>query len=207
VSESRCLVIDNQPVVRLGVRHLLDGRFEVEETGSGEDALQLLTDVGDFDVAIVDMRVRGGTDPGSLSGAHTIRALLKAQPGLAIVAMGERPERHIAKEAIAAGATAYVAKSSEPGHLSRAVEAASEAETYIDPATPMGRRGGGRTLTKRQREILQMFADGHSTAKVAKRLGLSGETIKTHVKQILTRLEARDRAHAVAKGLRNSLID
>jgi DNA-binding CsgD family transcriptional regulator len=52
-----------------------------------------------------------------------------------------------------------------------------------------------------------MFADGQSTARVAKRLGLSGETVKTHTKQMLTRLEARDRAHAVAIGLRNSLID
>lgn len=207
MSETRCLVIDDQPLVRLGLRHLLNGGYEVEETGNGEDALQLLTDVGDFDIAIVDMRVQGGGNPGSLSGAGTIRALLKAQPGLGIVALGDRPERHLAREAIAAGATAYVAKSSAPGHLSRAVEAASEAETFIDPATPTGRRGGGRTLTKRQREILQMFADGQSTARVAKRLGLSGETIKTHVKQILTRLEARDRAHAVAIGLRNSLID
>jgi DNA-binding NarL/FixJ family response regulator len=207
VSETRCLVIDDQPVVRLGLRHLLDDGYEVEETGNGEDALQMLTDVGDFDVAIVDMRVRTDESRRSLSGAGTIRALLKAQPGLGIVALGERPERHLAKEAIAAGAAAYVAKSSEPGHLSRAVEAATEAETFIDPATPAGRRGGGRTLTKRQREILQMFADGQSTARVAKRLGLSGETVKTHTKQILTRLEARDRAHAVAIGLRNSLID
>jgi DNA-binding NarL/FixJ family response regulator len=207
VSETRCLVIDDQPVVRAGLRLLLDERYEVEETGNGEDALQLLTDVGDFDVAIVDMRVRRDDARGSLSGAGTIRALLKAQPGLGIVALGERPERHLAKEAIAAGAAAYVAKSSDPGHLSRAVDAATESETFIDPATPTGRRGGGRTLTKRQREILQMFADGQSTARVAKRLGLSGETVKTHTKQILTRLEARDRAHAVAIGLRNSLID
>jgi DNA-binding NarL/FixJ family response regulator len=207
VSETRCLVIDDQPVVRLGLRHLLRERYEVEETGNGEDALQMLTDVGDFDVAIVDMRVRGDDRGGSLSGAGTIRALLKAQPGLGIVALGERPERHLAKEAIAAGAAAYVAKSSAQEHLSRAVEAASEAETFIDPATPTGRRGGSRSLTKRQREILQMFANGQSTAKVAKRLGLSGETVKTHTKQILTRLEARDRAHAVAIALRGSLID
>jgi DNA-binding NarL/FixJ family response regulator len=207
VSETRCLVIDDQPVVRLGLRHLLHERYEVEETGNGEDALQLLTDVGDFDVAIVDMRVRGQNSRSALSGASTIRALLKAQPGLGIVALGDRPERHLAKEAIAAGAAAYVAKSSAEEHLSRAVEAASEAETFIDPATPTGRRGGARALTKRQREILQMFADGQSTARVAKRLGLSGETVKTHTKQILTRLEARDRAHAVAIGLRNALID
>jgi DNA-binding NarL/FixJ family response regulator len=185
---------------------LLDNGWDVEEAGSGEDGLQLLTDIGDFDIAVVDMRVTTDSAPGSLSGAATIRALAKAQPGLGIVGLGERPERHIAREAIAAGASAYVARSSPTEELSRAVDAAASSEQFIDPATPTA-RGGKRALTKRQREILQLFADGHSTARVAKRLGLSSETVKTHTKQILSRLEARDRAHAVAIGLRNYLID
>ena len=193
--------------MRLGLRRLLDNGYDIEETVSAEDALQLLTDVGDFDIAIVDMRMPANTAPGSLSGAATIRALAKADPGLGIVGLGDRPERHIAREALAAGATAYVARSSSPRDLTRAVEAAAESEQFVDPATPAGRRGGGRALTKRQREILQLFANGDSTARAAKKLGLSGETVKTHTKQILVRLEARDRAHAVAIGLRSSLID
>jgi len=200
------LVIEDQPIVRLGIRGLLDDRYEVEEADTGKDALQLLTDVGDFDIAIVDMRVPTNSAPGSLSGAATIRALAKAQPRLGIVALGDRPERHMAREAIAAGATAFVARSSPADELSRAVEAAAAAEQFVDPATSTG-RGGGRALTKRQREILQLIANGDNTARVAKRLGLSGETVKTHTSQILARLEARDRAHAVAIGLRNSLID
>jgi DNA-binding NarL/FixJ family response regulator len=201
------LVIDNQPVVRLGLRRLLDERYSVEEAPSGGDALQLVTDVGPFDIAIVDIRVSADSAPGSLSGAGTIRALVKAQPGLGIVAMGDRPERHIAREALAAGAMAYVARCAPAEDLRKAIAAAAASEQFLDPAVPTGRRGGGRALTKRQREILQLFAHGHSTARVAKRLGLSGETVKTHTKQILSRLEARDRAHAVAIGLRNSLID
>jgi DNA-binding NarL/FixJ family response regulator len=201
------LVIADQPVVRLGLTCLLDNGWDVEEAGTGEDGLQLLTDVGDFDIAIVDMRVTADHAPGSLSGAATIRALSKANPGLGIVGLGERPERHIAREAIAAGASAYVARSSPSEEISKAIDAAATSEQFIDPATPTGRRGGGRALTKRQREILQLFANGHSTARVAKRLGLSSETVKTHTKQILSRLEARDRAHAVAIGLRNYLID
>ena len=193
--------------MRLGLCRLLDGGYEIEEAWSGEDALQLLTDVGDFDIAVVDMRIPATTAPGSLSGAATIRALAKAEPGLGIVGLGDRPERHIAREAIAAGAKAYVARSSSTQDLRRAVEAAVESEQFIDPATSSGKRGGGRALTKRQREILQLFANGDSTARAAKKLGLSGETVKTHTSQILARLEARDRAHAVAIGLRSSLID
>ena len=61
-------------------------------------------------------------------------------------------------------------------------------------------------ITKRQREILQMLADGESTTVAARRLGLSEETVKTHMKNILARLEAKNRSHAVAIGLRESLI-
>jgi len=205
---ARCLVIDGQPIVRLGIRHGLDKQYEIEESDCAEDALQLLTDIGDFDVAIVDMRRGSNSGSGSLSGAATIRALLKTQPGLGIVALGDYPERHLVREAIAAGAIAYVAKSSPTDELRQAVEAAVESERFVDPAaTGAGRIGSGRALTKRQREILQLVADGDSTLQVARRLGLSTETVKTHTKQLLARLEARDRAHAVAIGLRNSLID
>jgi two-component system NarL family response regulator len=179
----------------------------VEETASGSDAVQLLTDVGDFDVAIVDMRPPLDSASNNLWGAATIRALLEAQPGLGIVAHGDRPEKHLVNEAIAAGANAFVAKSSAPQELSRAVEAAADAETFIDPAAGGRRPRAGQTLTKRQREILQLIADGHSTTQVARRLGLSAETVKTHNKQLLSRLRAHDRAHAVAIGIRNSLID
>ncbi len=78
--------------------------------------------------------------------------------------------------------------------------------SFIDPDVEAG--GGERPrVTPRQRQILQMFANGLSTADAAKRLGLSTETVRTHAKASLSRLGARDRAHAVAIALRSSLID
>jgi DNA-binding NarL/FixJ family response regulator len=199
--ERRCLVIDGQPVVRMGVRGLLGDRYEVEEAEDGQDALEMLTSFDDFDVAIVEVRAANRE---ALSGTAAIRALRRARPALGIVAHGSRPERHAAKEAFGAGATAYVAKSSPPDALNKAVDAAADAETFVDPAA---NGANGPVLTRRQREILQLYADGHSTAAVAKRLSLSAETIRTHTKGLLARLQARDRAHAVAIGLRSSLID
>jgi DNA-binding NarL/FixJ family response regulator len=205
--ERRCLVVDDHAVVRLGVRELLEDRYEVDEAEDGEDALQMLTAVGDFDVAIVDTgRPSGGQD--LPAGTAVIRALLEARPGLGIVAHSERPERHIAAEAMRAGARAFVAKTSPSRELTRAVEAAAESETFIDPAAmPRERSRVAPTLTKRQRQILQLFADGNSTSQSAKALGLSTETVRTHTKALLARLDARDRAHAVAIALRNSLIE
>ena len=199
--ERRCLVVDGHPLVRLGVRRLLDERFDVEEATDGDDALELMRDYGEFDVAIIDL---SRTGEGPVSGTDTIKALRKASPGLGIVAHGARAERLLARDAIKAGATAYVAKSSPAEELTRAVDAAADSQTFVDPAA----NGHGRpALTRRQRQILQMIADGHSTTQVARGLGLSSETVRTHTKAALARLGARDRAHAVAIGLRQSLLD
>jgi two-component system secretion response regulator SsrB len=204
VSEDRrCLVVDGHPVVRLGVRELLSGRFEVEEAADWRAALQAHTQTGGFDVAIVELE-RGPDGAESVSGTSVIRALRKAMPGTGIVAHARRPERHAAREALAAGALAFVAKSSPPEALSRAVEAAAGAERFVDPAAN-GKRPAA--LTKRQREILQLLADGLSTTEIAHRLGLSIETVRTHTKGLLARLGARDRAHAVALGMRLGVIE
>jgi DNA-binding NarL/FixJ family response regulator len=202
-----CLVIDRQPTVRLGVRRLLASRYAVEEAVDWRRGLEMLDATGGFDVVIVDMnRAEGGEVAGG-PGTAAIRALRRAKPGLGIVAHGTRPERHAAAEALDAGATAFVAKSSPARDLERAVDAAAEAETFVDPAARHGGANSGPLLTRRQRQILQLYADGHATATVANQLGLSAETVRTHTKGLLARLAARDRAHAVAIGLRNSLIE
>jgi two-component system invasion response regulator UvrY len=204
--DRRCLVIDPQPTVRLGIRGLLGRRYAVEEAADWKGGLEVLDSTAGFVVVIVDMNRADGGDVNARPGTTAIRALRKAQPGLGIVAHGLRPERHAAAEAIEAGATAFVAKSSPPQNLERAVDAAVESETFVDPAA-----GSGRVtrplLTRRQRQILQLYADGQPTAAVANKLGLSAETVRTHTKGLLARLSARDRAHAVAIGLRNSLIE
>lgn len=200
--ERRCLVVDDQPLVRLGVRRLLADRFEVDEAEDGEGALRMVTDVENFDVAIVDTGRRTGRDS-KIAGTRIITALLEARPGLGIVAHGDTPERHVAVQVMRAGARAYVSKRSPARELSRAVDAAAEAENFVDPAAAQFTC----PLTRRQRQILQLFADGNSTERAARSLGLSPETIRTHAKAVLARLSARDRAHAVAIALRGGLIE
>jgi DNA-binding NarL/FixJ family response regulator len=205
--ERRCLVIDAQPTVRLGVRGLLDDRYAVEEAADLRSGLEMVTAVEDFDVAIVEMSRGVDREGEERSPTAAIRALRKARSGLGIVAHGPRAERQAATEAFDAGATAFVAKSSPSDALAQAVDAAAESEHFIDPAADGSGSGKGRpTLTRRQRQILQLFADGKATRQVAGQLGVSSETVRTHTKAILARLAARDRAHAVAKALRSGLI-
>ena len=123
---------------------------------------------------------------------------------LGIVAHGDRPERFLANAAIGAGATAYVSRTAGPDELRKAAVAAAAQERFVDGGVPP--KGSRGAITKRQREILQLLADGESTTVAARQLGLSEETVKTHIKSTLSRLEAKNRSHAVAIGLRESLI-
>lgn len=200
-----CLVIDGHPLVRLGVREVLDDGFEIHEADSRESGLELIRDIGSFDVAIVDLRFRADGGAPALSGNETIRAIRRTEPRLGIVAHGERPERHIATAAMQAGASAYVARTASAEELRKAVDAALAQKIFLDPAVPP--RGSRGKLTRRQRQILQLLANGESTTAASRELGLSEETIKTHTKNVLARLEAKNRTHAVAIALRESLID
>lgn len=200
-----CLLIDSQPLVRLGMRHALAGDFEIHESETRDEAIGLIHDIGSVDVAVVDLRRGLGEIATTLPGNEAIRTLRKTAPGMGIVAHGERPERHLASAALQAGASAYVARTAGAEAMAKAVRAALDQERFVDPAVPpSGSRG---KLTRRQREILQLLADGGSTAAAARELGLSEETVKTHTKNMLARLGAKNRTHAVAIALREALID
>lgn len=196
-----CLVIDGHPVMRSGIRSIVAPEFDVEELDDGRGASEILTSVGSFEVAVVEMRA---ANDGMPSGIATIRELLATQPALGVVAFGRSPERQAVREALDAGAAAYVSKTSSISVLGDAIRAAAEQESFIDPAVG---QAAATALTPRQRQVLQHFADGLSTEQVAQRLSLSDETVRTHAKASLARMGARDRTHAVAKALRANLIE
>ena len=188
--------------MRLGVETLLSERFEVEGAGTRREAIELVEDVGGIDVALIETRRSVNGDP---PATETISAMTRAEPSLGVVALGDRPHRHLATAALQAGASAYLTRTADQEQLLRALEAALDSKSYLDPAVP--RRGARGKITRRQRQILQLLADGESTMHTAKELDLSEETVKTHMKGVFARLGARNRAHAVAIGLREALID
>jgi DNA-binding NarL/FixJ family response regulator len=198
-------VIDGHPLVRMGIRETIADGFVVHEVPTRDEAVDLVRDVGHFDVAVVDMRWRGDRDGNSITGPQAIRALHRSAAGLGIVAHGELPERHLASAALQAGASSYVSRTAGPAELRRAVEAAIAQERFVDPAVPP--KGSRGKLTRRQREILQLLANGESTTFAARELDLSEETVKTHMKYTLARLGAKNRTHAVAIAVRECLID
>src|SRR3954452_6651938 len=200
----RCLIIDDHPVVRQGIRALLEREIEtVVVTDAATPAAAISASNGDVpDVVIVDPR-GAGAEVGALV------ADLSRELGSAIVVFTSNGGARLLSESLKAGVKGYVRKDSPPEDLVRAIRAAQSGEFYVDPAlsSTIVLEEGDRTLTARQREILQMLADGMQTEAVANRLGLSTETVRTHTKRILAKLGADTRTQAVAIGIRTGLIE
>lgn len=198
-----CVVIDEHPVVRQGIRALLEKEFPAIDVADLESPETVLDgsgpDIGD--IVVIDPR-RAGADADS-----TIGQLHKR--GAAVVVFTSDGGARLLSEALKAGVKGYVRKDSPPEDLVRAIQAARQGDFYVDPAlsSAIVLEEGDRTLTARQREILQMLADGMQTDAVARKLGLSTETVRTHTKRILAKLDADTRTQAVAIGIRNGLIE
>ena len=199
-----CLVVDEHPVVRQGVRALLEEGFsDVELLDAPSVQAALAADrEGDLDVVLIDPRKTPGDT------AETLVELAKELESPVVVFTADGGARQLS-EALKAGVKGYVRKDSPAEDLIRAIRAAVAGEFYIDPAlsSTIVLEEGERTLTARQREILQMLADGMQTDAVAKQLGLSTETVRTHTKRILAKLDADTRTQAVAIGIRNGMIE
>ena len=200
----RCLVVDDHPVVRQGIRALLEREvddIEVSDVATPDAALALAGN-NNPDVVVIDPRGAGG-EVGQLVTD------LSERLGAAIVVFTSDGGARLLADALKAGVKGYVRKDSPPEDLVRAIQAARSGEFYVDPAlsSTIVLEEGDRTLTVRQREILQMLADGMQTEAVARKLGLSTETVRTHTKRILAKLRADTRTQAVAIGIRNGLIE
>jgi DNA-binding NarL/FixJ family response regulator len=201
----RCLIVDDHPVVRAGVRAVLEQAFdrvEISDAESIDHVADVASDGNAPDVVIIDPW-RAGVDVGDIVGR------LQKQVKAPIVIFTSDGGARLLAEALKAGVKGYVRKDSPSEDLVRAIEAARSGEFYVDPglSSTIVLDEGDRTLSARQREILQMLADGMQTDAVAEQLGLSTETVRTHTKRILAKLEASTRTQAVAIGIRHGLIE
>src|SRR5579884_3907002 len=190
-----CLIVDDHPVVRQGIRALLEREVagvRVSDVASPERAFEVAA-AESPQVVIVDPRCAG-------CAVEELVSRLTREIDSAIVIFTSNGGARLLAEALRAGVKGYVRKDSPPEDLVRAIRAAQTGDFYVDPAlsSTIVLDESDRTLTARQREILQMLADGMQTEAVAKKLGLSTETVRTHTKRILAKLHADTRTQAVA---------
>jgi DNA-binding NarL/FixJ family response regulator len=203
MAEITCLIVDDHEVVREGLRLSLSRAPHIRvigEAGDGESAIAL-AERRRPDVVIMDVRMPG------MDGLEATKLLTQRVPETAVLIFTAFSERTLLARGMESGAKGYVLKEAPHDTLLHAIERVAKGEGYVDRALMPDFLSGKEMLTGREREILKLLADGMSNADVAQKLFISQETVKSHVRHILTKLEADTRTHAVAIALREAIID
>jgi len=204
------LIVDDHAVVREGLRAFLqlqDGIEVAGEAGDGEEALEQALALRP-DVILMDLVMP------RLDGVGAMRELRERVPDSRVIVLTSFLDEERLLPAIQAGAAGYLLKNAEPAELARAIRAAHRGETIIDPtvasrlvsAIADGRRSpADQTLTRREREVLELIARGRSNKRIAFELGISEKTVKTHVGHVLAKLGVTDRTQAALVAVREGL--
>ncbi|WP_344465882.1 response regulator transcription factor [Kitasatospora kazusensis] len=205
----RVLLVDDHPVVRRGLRAMVDDLPELEAVGEaadGAEALRVLESLGTRpDVVLMDLQM--GTGMHGVEATRRITAL--PDPPAVLILTTYSTDADILA-AVEAGATGYLLKDAPPEEVALAVRAASRGETVLAPpvaARLLGRvRAGRPTLSPRETEILGLLAEGLANRQISKRLFISEATVKTHLVHIYDKLGVDSRTAAIASGLTSGLI-
>jgi DNA-binding NarL/FixJ family response regulator len=203
----RCVIADDHPAIIEAVTRYLADVDDVEivaRAQNGDEALRLIEEHAP-DVAVVDIRMPG------VGGIDIARRLSGEGSKTAVILYTGHSERSLLLEALDAGARGFLVKEAPLDDLARAIRTICGGGTYVDPALAgllAGPQAAERlpTVTKREREILRLLADGMRNEQVARQLSISPLTVRSHVKNAMRKLEADTRTEAVAKALRESLI-
>lgn len=208
----RVLIADDHLLFRAGIRRILASLEDMEvvgEAADGDEAIRLTAD-HQPDVVLVDIAMPG------LSGIETARRIRANQPRSRVIILSMHEHEQYVLGALQAGAVGYLLKNASPQELETAVRAAARGETFISPAIAKyviedyvrraGREEPPERLTRRQREILQLIAEGLTTKAIAQKLGISTKTVETHRAELMDRLGIHDVAGLVRYAIRTGLV-
>ena len=201
-----CVVADDHPAMVAAVAEALAhaGHTVVADARDGDDALARIQEHRP-QVAIADVRMP------RMSGIELARRVVAAVPETAMILFTAYGDRALLTEALDAGARGFVLKEAPLADLLRAVDLVARGGTYVDPVLAgflSHAHIGDKlpTLTPRERDVLRLLADGMSNEEIGKELFISPETVRTHVRKAMDKLDADTRTQAVATALRQSLI-
>jgi len=209
----RIFLADDHTLVRAGIRGLLQGLPGVEvvgEAGEGQEALRLVEALRP-DVVLLDVGMPG------LNGLEVAGRLATFDASIRVIILSMHTSEEYVLRALRAGCAGYLLKASAVAELEVAIRAVARGETYLSPAVSkrvvdeyVSRTGGATdrldALTPRQREILQLAAEGHSSKEIAQRLGVSHRTVEAHRAQLMERLGVHDLAGLVRFAVRVGVI-
>ena len=209
----RVLLVDDHKIVRQGLRALLEKQQDIEvvaEAEDGRDAVRLAAEMAP-DVVIMDI-----TMP-DLNGVEAAKQILNKSPDIKIVALSIHSDALFVTEMLKSGAVGYLLKDCAFEELVRAIRAVLDNKTYLSPSISgvvvddyihrltKSDFTGQEAISNREREVLQLMAEGNSTKQIAQKLHISVKTVETHRRQIMSKLDIHNIAeltkYAIRKGL------
>jgi two-component system NarL family response regulator len=212
----RVLIADDHAIFRSAVTAILSGEEDIElvgEASDGEEAVAKAVELAP-DVVLMDIRMP------KLAGIEAARRIAAELPAAKIVMLTVSDEESDLFDAIKAGASGYLLKEVNPDEIAQAVRQIHAGHSLLSPAVAsklvsefaaISKRADERiarpTLTAREREVLQLAAEGLTNRQVGRRLGISENTVKNHVRNILEKLHLHTRMEAVLYAVREDLID
>ncbi|MFF7728152.1 response regulator [Streptomyces sp. NPDC008001] len=208
----RVVLVDDHQVVRRGLRTFLEVQDDIEVVGEAADGAEGVERTEELrpDVVLMDVKMPG-TD-----GIEALRRLRELQNPARVLIVTSFTEQRTVIPALRAGAAGYVYKDVDPEALAGAIRSVHAGHVLLQPEVagallsqdeggPGGSQGRGNALTEREREVLALIADGRSNREIARALVLSEKTVKTHVSNILMKLDLADRTQAALWAVRHGI--
>ena len=207
----RVLIAEEHPLYREGVVRAIKARPELELVGEAADggrALALIEEL-EPDVAVLDVKMP------ELDGLQVANAVARDGLRTRVLMLSAFLERQIVFQAVAAGAAGYLSKDAERLEITDAILAVHRGDTVLAPEVQAGVAAEVRSrwrsdvpsLSERERQVLEMIAEGMSAPEIGRRLFLSTATVKSHLQSLYEKLDVSDRAAAVAAAMRRGLLE
>ena len=209
----RVVLVDDHEMMRDGLRAVLEKDAQVEvvgEAGDGRTALEVIERLQP-DIVVMDVGMSG------LNGIDTTAQLRTRHPQVKVVALSTHQDRRFVLGMLDAGAAAYVPKASAYGELARAIQAVMRNEHYLSPQItdvvvksyvggmlPTARTDGP-VLTRREREVLQLVAEGKTSDQIATRLGISSHSVEAHRRNLMRKLDLHSVAELTKYAIREGI--
>jgi DNA-binding NarL/FixJ family response regulator len=205
VTRIQIALVDDHRVVTRSLKAYLESFPDFEVVGIAAGGEELLKHLSEWrpQIVLLDLLMPGGWD-----GIETTRRILERAPDVRVIALTASLDEPRMMGVLRAGAAGYIRKDAEPETLLAAVRAVARGKTYIDPSVARQALGAAprEELTARETEVLRRLAQGLSNKEIAEALSISEETVKTHVSNVLAKLEAENRAQAIVQALKRGLV-
>jgi DNA-binding NarL/FixJ family response regulator len=210
----RIIIADDHQIVRQGLKLLLEKESDMEVVGEAEDGRSTVTLAKDLtpDIVVMDVKMP------EMNGIEASHRILSELPGVKVIALSMYSDRRFVLDMLKAGAHGYLLKDCAFEELAQAIRLVMARKTYLSPEiaeivvkdyVTLDSRGGQSvtsTLTPREREVLQMIAEGKRTSQIAQLLSISIKTVDTHRQQIMYKLHTRSVAELTKYAIREGLI-